>query len=88
MLGFSKEDIGKNEVNSSAVGMLQNNQIDVYTIPNDMTLVPCDNPFIEATKVAIVNPLAFLVFSIRYFPDFVEVTSIITETFGSSLFCN
>ena len=56
MLGFSKEDIGKNEVNSSVVSMMQNNQLDVYTIPIDLTLVPRDSQFIEATKVAYVNP--------------------------------
>ena len=56
VLGFSKEDIGKNDVNSSAVGMMQNDRLDVYTIPTDLTLVSRDNPFIEATKVAYVNP--------------------------------
>ena len=35
---------------------MQNNRLDVYTIPTDLTLVPRDNPFIEATKVAYVNP--------------------------------
>ena len=54
MLGFSKEDLGQNG-NSSAVSLMQNNRLDVYTIPNDLTLVPRDDPFVEASKAVYVN---------------------------------
>lgn len=56
VLGFSKDDLGEKEGNSSALIMMQNNQVDVYTIFYDMTFVPYDDPFVEATKPTYANP--------------------------------
>ena len=36
--------------------MLQNDQLDIFSIFNDMTLVPHDDPLIEATKPTYANP--------------------------------
>ena len=46
---FLKKDLAENE-NSSAIAMFERSDIDLYSLPTDMTLVPYEDQLIESTK--------------------------------------
>ena len=49
VFAFLREDISLNE-NLSAVAMIENREIDLYSIPIDMTFFPTENRAFESTK--------------------------------------
>ena len=59
VFAFFKEDLPPEHRNSSAVAMLENKEIDFYSLPTDMTLVSHGDRSIEATKA--VRSSAYLV---------------------------